>query len=312
MSVSSEYAVVGCGVLGTSLCKQFLDKNEFEAASGESVKISFGILSKTVLLFLLVVGITKTPSRHKAILTEVGESNRFHVMTAEECKGMKFQNVVFCAPPSGFDNYAAAIEDSITNLWAGPSSGGVFVFTSSGGIYGSGAEGEVVNEGSPVADPSKYPRSARLIDAEKVVLENQGACLRLAGLYSLSRGAHNFWMTSGKDVSGRSDGIINLLHYDDAAGAVLAALSAGPSIVNGKVFLISDGHPMTRVEICQSALKNKKYEGFAMPKFVGSDHEPTGKIYDGSASNKALKWYPRFESFDAFLQSADASGSAEL
>jgi hypothetical protein len=34
MSVSSECAVVGCGVLGTSLCKQFLEKHEFESTKG--------------------------------------------------------------------------------------------------------------------------------------------------------------------------------------------------------------------------------------------------------------------------------------
>lgn len=68
-------------------------------------------------------------------MSEVGESDRFSVKTAEECEGMKFQNVVFCAPPSGFDDYPAALEDSINNLWAGPSNGGVFIFTSSGGMY---------------------------------------------------------------------------------------------------------------------------------------------------------------------------------
>ena len=169
--------------------------------------------------------------------------------------------------------------------------------------YGFGEQSQIVTEDSPVADPEKYPRSARLINAEKHVLESKGACLRLAGLYTLSRGAHNFWVTSGKDVSGRADGMINQLHYDDAAGAVLAALNAGPSIVNGNVFLISDGNPMTRKEICESALKNEKYQEADMPKFLGTGNDPIGKIYDGSASNKALKWDPRYKSFEAFMTS---------
>lgn len=54
--------------------------------------------------------------------------------TADDCKGEKFKNVVFCAPPSGFDDYPSAVKDSITNLWEGPSGGGVFIFTSSGGM----------------------------------------------------------------------------------------------------------------------------------------------------------------------------------
>ena len=86
--------------------------------------------------------------------------------------------------------------------------------------YGFGENSQIVNEQSPVADPETNPRSAKLIYAEEAVRKHGGACLRLAGLYNLDRGAHNFWLTSGKDVAGREDGIINLLHYDDAAGAV--------------------------------------------------------------------------------------------
>jgi nucleoside-diphosphate-sugar epimerase len=110
-------------------------------------------------------------------------------------------------------------------------------------------------------------------------------------------------MSSGKDVSGPAAGIINQLHYDDAAGAVIAALTVGPSVVSGNNFLISDGHPMTRQGICESTLKAANYQGKAMPKFLGTDKDPIGKIYDGSASNKALKWDPRYESFDAFMTS---------
>lgn len=161
----------------------------------------------------------------------------------------------------------------------------------------------MVNESSPIPDPSSNPRSARLVSAEQVVLENGGGCLRLAGLYTMERGAHNFWLTSGKDVSGREDGIINLLHYDDAAGATMAALQAGPAIVSGNVFLISDGNPLTRRQICETTLKSKQYRDMSMPRFIGSDTEPVGKIYDGSASNKALKWDPKYKSFDFFMTS---------
>jgi nucleoside-diphosphate-sugar epimerase len=169
--------------------------------------------------------------------------------------------------------------------------------------YGFGEDKQVVNENSPVADPETNPRSARLIYAEEAARKNGGACIRLAGLYNLDRGAHNFWISSGKDVSGRADGIINQLHYDDAAGSVIAALTVGPSVVSGNNFLISDGHPMTRQAICESTLKAKKYQGKAMPKFLGTDKDSIGKIYDGAASNKALKWDPRYESFDAFMTS---------
>jgi hypothetical protein len=40
-----------------------------------------------------------------------------------------------------------------------------------------------------------------------------------------------------------------------------------------------------------------------LPEFLGTDSDSIGKIYDGAASNKALKWDPRYESFDAFMTS---------
>jgi hypothetical protein len=83
-----------------------------------------------------VKGITKTTKNHESIRTNVGahhDNNRFEVVTGEELKGQLFRDVVFCAPPSGFDDYPAAVQDAATNIWD-QSAGGVFVFTSSGGV----------------------------------------------------------------------------------------------------------------------------------------------------------------------------------
>jgi nucleoside-diphosphate-sugar epimerase len=94
------------------------------------------------------------------------------------------------------------------------------------------------------------------------------------------------------------------LHYDDAAGSVLAALSADPSVVSGNVFLISDGNPLTRQQICEASLQAAKYHGMSVPKFFASNSDdPIGKIYDGSATNKALKWDPKYPSFAEFMAS---------
>jgi nucleoside-diphosphate-sugar epimerase len=282
MSNRNDVAVIGCGVLGTSLCKQLLESPDFASRT--------------------ITGITKTSNRHESILKQVGDNERFALKTADEIQGQTFRDVVFCAPPSGFDDYPEAVRDAVTNIWD-KSSDGVFVFTSSGGIYGSGADGEVVNEDSPTADPETNPRAGKLIRAEEACLANGGCCLRLAGLYSLERGAHNYWLTSGNDVNGRADGIINLLHYDDAAGACVAALKAGPEKTKGKVFLISDGNPTTRKGICESAKKAKLYATAKMPSFVGSESDAKGKIYDGSATNAALNWKSKYVSFDEYMAS---------
>jgi len=279
-------AVIGCGVLGTSLCKQLLESPDFSDRQ--------------------VIGITKTTNRHESILESVGcsSSDRFRVMTLEEVKDKcRFQDVVFCAPPSGFDDYGAAVTSAVTDLWSGPSEGGTgsFVFTSSGGVYG-GVDGETVNETSETSDPESNPRTERLLKAERGTLQNGGCVLRLAGLYTLDRGAHNYWLTSGKEqIQGREDGILNLLHYDDAAGACVAALKATTKTTSGKIFLVSDGMPVTRKLVCESALKAKKYRGMTVPSFGGTG--PKGKLYDGSVTNEALQWKPRYPSYDAFMAS---------
>lgn len=308
-STPSTCAVVGVGVLGTSLCKQLLQDPDLKD--------------------LKVTGITKSTKRHEDIFREVlggddGLSDRFDLVTAEECESnvsKKFNHCVFCAPPSGFEDYPAAVKGAIDGLWMGQTeenSGGAFVFTSSGGIFGSGDDVDispVVTESSPLPPPT--PRIERLINAENEILKHKGgSVLRLAGLYLLNRGAHNFWLgntaeLTKAEIAGRSDSMINLLHYDDAAGSVVAALKKTMSSTEdddskgGKVFLVSDGHPLTRLQICESSLKNKRYADRTIPKFAGSKEngDPIGKIYDGSYTNEYLNWKPKYESFDKFMSS---------
>ena len=159
-----------------------------------------------------------------------------------------------------------------------------------------------MTEDSPTGDASN-PRIGRMLQAEQACFNAGGCCLRLAGLYNLHRGAHNFWLTKGT-VAGASRGLVNLLHYEDAASACAAALQAGPTVTRGATFLVSDGHPLTREDICTSALKATEYRSFQMPEFVeGDGASGLGKVYDGSRTNERLQWKPKYESFDAFMES---------
>jgi len=80
-------------------------------------------------------------------------------------------------------------------------------------------------------------------------------------------------------------------------------------VCQGKAFLISDGHPLTRRQICEAALQAKLFEKYGMPEFLDtSSAESTmslGKIYDGSASKVALGWLPKYESFAAFMRQSN-------
>lgn len=284
-----DVAVVGCGVLGTSFCRQLLNLRKETNPN----------------LFESLTGITKSTSRHSYILNELEHPDKFNLSTLEDIflSKKRFKNLVFCAPPSGSEDYASDVRQVITQLWEGPEGGGLFVFTSSGGIFGMG-DGDVVTETSPVDESS--PRSVKLISAETEVLGKSGTVLRLAGLYTLQRGAHGYWFsdkTAGKEIQGPADGIINLLHYDDAAAACIAAIVQGSyaaDTIQKQIFLISDGNPTTRQGICESSKKHPLFAMKAMPKFSATS-DNKGKIYDGSHSNRVLKWVPKYPSFDKFM-----------
>lgn len=319
-------AVVGVGVLGTSLCKQLLALHD-----------------KEKLKELSITGITKTNQRHNQILNQINaaDKNRLELVTMDQAlqEGKTYDHMIFCAPPSGFDNYAEAVQQAVTSFW---NRQGTLVFTSSGGMYvrvikaachgdedacthtsfflpclnqmfhrqltiiptnSYDASGSTVTEQSPTGDPSN-PRVARLLSAEAAVLEAGGCVLRLAGLYDLQRGAHNYWFSKAgiTDIAGGPDGIINQLHYDDAACACIAALLVDRNVVEKQVFLISDGNPLTRRQICESTRKAAVYRDMTMPSFGSSDGKP-GKVYDGSWSNDKLQWKPKYASFDKYMAS---------
>jgi hypothetical protein len=137
MNNRNDVAVIGCGVLGTSLCKKLLESPAFSARTS-TYRVLTSSLSHVIHILLhetscTVTGVTKTSNRHESILEQIGGNDRFYVKTADDIQGQKFRDVVFCAPPSGFDDYAAAVEDAVTNV-CDSTSDGAFVFTSSGGM----------------------------------------------------------------------------------------------------------------------------------------------------------------------------------
>lgn len=148
--------------------------------------------------------------------------------------------MVFCVPPSKNEDYVGELQGAL-DLWNGQ---GNFVFTSSGGVFAED-NGGTVDESSPV---TSNPRMTKILDAEQAVVAAGGLVLRLAGLYTQSRGPHTFWLARG-EVGAAEDGIINLLHYEDAARATMAGLLHTQKDLaeqQQKILLVADDVPMTR------------------------------------------------------------------
>lgn len=113
-------------------------------------------------------------------------------------------------------------------------------------------------------------------------------------------------------------GKVNLVSYEDAGFAVVAALDAGIAQIKdesgaapeikGKVFLAADHSPTTRRKICEVALGHPLYARKSMPKFTQDASPPefaeTGakKVYDSSETRRVLGWEPQCSSMEEYFR----------
>lgn len=124
------------------------------------------------------------------------------------------------------------------------------VYTGSTGVYGQ-QDGEAVDEDSPTAPDA--PTAQVLVEAEGLLREAAAAgrvpavILRLAGIYGPGRG---YWLKQFLAGAARLEGdgsrVLNMIHRDDAAQAVIAALDrAAP----GTVWNVVDDEPVTQLTL---------------------------------------------------------------
>jgi hypothetical protein len=226
---------------------------------------------------------TGSTHRHRA-LRDAGLSPRLR----SEPDPSQHPFVLLSVPPSSVADYGSEATRA-TELFDRT---GRLLITTSTAVYRAEA-GETCTEGSPLADS---PRAARLLDAEAIVREVGGAALRLAGLYDDERGPHRVFLRAARSPR-HPDGLINLIHYDDAATLCLAALLRGSA---GSIYVGCDGHPITRQEIVEAALRSERYEHHGQPcRFEGTDG-PLGRRCNNDQTRAALAWQPVVRSFAAW------------
>ena len=98
------------------------------------------------------------------------------------------------------------------------------------------------------------------------------------------------------------DGVINLISYEDAASCVTRLLRrGGKGVITKEVFLVSDGTPMSRREICEAALKHPSFQGRVMPEYIQGTRG-RGKVYDSTKVRERIGWVPMYPSFEEFMR----------
>jgi len=75
--------------------------------------------------------------------------------------------------------------------------------------------------------------------------------------------------------------------------------------------LVSDGHALSRLDICKAALPNKVYNGSSIPNFTGGTnseantedgHLIDGKRYNVEKITSRLQWTANFSNLSSFME----------
>lgn len=156
------------------------------------------------------------------------------------------------ASDSSTEAYRATYVEATRHLlaWLAPKPPAKLVYTSSTGVYGQN-DGSTVTESSPTEPAAETGRV--LLEAERLLLEaaRQNRCpaviLRVAGIYGPGRG---YWLRQFLSGEARLEGdgqrLLNMVHRDDVAGAIIAALERGEP---GEIYNVADNEPVTQCEV---------------------------------------------------------------
>lgn len=161
------------------------------------------------------------------------------------------------------------------------------VYTSSTSVYGQ-TDGSAVKEHSPAEPASETGKI--LVEAEKVLLEAAPAVpsvvLRVAGIYGPGRG-HLFkqFLKSEATIPGKGERIINMIHRDDVARAVIAAFKNGRA---GEIYNVVDDEPVAMVHFFRWLAETL---GKWMPPFGPEESEGDRKraITNKKVQNRRMK-----------------------
>jgi nucleoside-diphosphate-sugar epimerase len=222
-----ERLVVGCGYLGLRVARRWRDQGD------------------------TVYALTRSANRAKILLEQGLRPLIGDLTDSASLPAIPAVDTLLMAV--GWDRSSGkAISEvyvgGLTNLLAAlPSQLGRLIYISSTGVYAQ-TDSQWVDEES-VCEPQREGGVACLA-AERRLLQSPYAdrtvILRLAGIYGPQRLPKQSDLMAGKALAVDPEGLINLIHVDDAASTVLAASAAELELP--RCFCVADGQPVRRRE----------------------------------------------------------------
>jgi nucleoside-diphosphate-sugar epimerase len=216
--------IVGCGYLGTAVGKLLVSQDHEvfglrRTFNGAGDLIENGITPLTANI-IQREALDDLPSDFDYVITTVSSSS------------------------SGPDVYLQGTRNLID--WLSPAPPKKYIYTSSTSVY-SETDGSAVTEATPVARDK--PSTAILVEVEDTLLKAAvsagfpAVILRLSGIYGPGRGHLFKQFVAGHAGIGSDDNLrfLNMIHRDDAASAIVAAMERGAP---GRIYNITDDQPV--------------------------------------------------------------------
>jgi len=220
-----EVAILGCGYVGLELCRQLTD-------AGHDV-----------------VGVRRSDDGVAAVEATGASAVQADVTEADSLAAVPDADALVFAASSGGRGAEAArrvyvdgLETVIEQFGGRDDVPDRLVYTSSTGVYGD-HDGDWVDESTPL-DP-QTEKTRVLAEAERVALETaaehgiDGTVARYAGLYGPDRYRLERYLEGPV-----TEGYLNMVHRDDAAGAVAFLLTE--DLARDEAVLVVDDEPVEK------------------------------------------------------------------
>ena len=301
MSISMRVLIIGCGyaglALGTELVKQGHKVVGLRRSAGAEPELrSAGI---------------------QPLLGDITKAQELAQLPAA------YDWVVNCVSASGggTPEYREVYLNGMRNLigWLANAPLKKFVYTSSTSVYGQN-DGSLVKEHSPTEPATE--KGKILVETERVLLDAArqqrfpAVILRLAGIYGPGRG---YWfkqyLKNEARIEGAGERILNMIHREDVAGAIMAALKSGRP---GEVYNAVDDEPVNQLTFFQWLAGPL---GKELPPKVPEDLDAVRKrgVTNKKVSNRRLKMelgyqfkYPTFrQGYTAEILRLDRAGELD-
>jgi nucleoside-diphosphate-sugar epimerase len=273
--------IAGCGYVGMALARRILQRG------GE------------------VVGMRRSPAA-AAELEAAGVQPWIGDFTNPEQLGRlpgPFDWVIHCGAPArgeeggGRSVYVDGVRALIARFEGSPLR--AFVFTSSTSVYAQD-DGSWVTEDSPATPSTLTGRILREAEDILSAAASRGfpaRILRVAGIYGPGRNRVSSALAGDLRIEGEGARRMNMVHRDDVASAIEAALEFG---TNGAIYNVSDGNPVPEREFAAwllTALGRGRPGQASAAQIQARRRMATNKRVSPERLRRELKWQPQFPDF---------------